>query len=919
MDKRIRLKRETAEQLRPLIASIVASAVEETRGDVPGAISEFVGAMKFDQCVVPDSLLQGPLLDERLNDLLDMIYTDLTVQYHDAFSLEDMILTVRNLFESTIFSQVIETGDLSAKLRYYQTLDGQMGQYNHILYESFNQSVNYSQSLSPLQINADAGVMRLPAVEESHDGAAMNDVLLVPISNMVGIVYSSDPSSAYSTSPLDPFYTILSTNAFPENTDFLAYTFSNFEGALVDLTVRFPVLTYVSKITFSLFSNGNAKVAGVYYSRNADPSWGRGELTSIPVDEISYDNPGIDLSFERTALRELHVVLNIEEFTSERAATETTRYLTTDSYATFLAHLCRDIVPGGFIEQEDFAKQVAEIRDDMTSRLDHAVETIGTGLKFYVAGLYNLHVSDLIYSSYGEYESEPTAVHGNIIAVSAHMNGPFDIVSDGVLEGCSLLSSVTADTEVYVKQPNSSGEMNDACALAYRYIMENNVEIIDPDYPLVAETHFIPAEVSGELTGFRMYSWGEELPLPSSYILSRKPYATFVGLPSDYITAHNLYCGAVLTMTYPPAESDRYGRTYLPGESNLLESVGNPTLRNPSLEAYSLTIYVPFPLGGVDNFISYGPGEYSLVSANGVPRYYIGEGKGEDTTTLDDEEVIVSSLAAGAVPHLYVREKEVIGPFSDFYFGVLEEPLSPGTLTSIAGVSYYEFETAFAYAKGTLNLKLLDEPVYVFTEYSTDGTVPLGLDEKNKIYILPSSIPSYTPDTIVYASYVPIDHSASSAYVDTNIARHNMTETVQASAVREVKLRRYSYVDKTIMVSRQFDFCDGIFSLKQRYSVVYEPVVVYVNGVKARNLTEYRKRDEDAPKQNATIGTASYTVENGNRVVFDREVTGTVIVNYYAFTDSIRTKIRMYRSNARSTYLSPALHDYYVGLNARRW
>ena len=85
MDKRIRLKRETAEQLRPLIASIVASAVEETRGDVPGAISEFVGAMKFDQCVVPDSLLQGPLLDERLNDLLDMIYTDLTVQYHDAF------------------------------------------------------------------------------------------------------------------------------------------------------------------------------------------------------------------------------------------------------------------------------------------------------------------------------------------------------------------------------------------------------------------------------------------------------------------------------------------------------------------------------------------------------------------------------------------------------------------------------------------------------------------------------------------------------------------------------------------------------------------------------------------------------------------------------------------------------------------
>ena len=92
---------------------------------------------------------------------------------------------------------------------------------------------------------------------------------------------------------------------------------------------------------------------------------------------------------------------------------------------------------------------------------------------------------------------------------------------------------------------------------------------------------------------------------------------------------------------------------------------------------------------------------------------------------------------------------------------------------------------------------------------------------------------------------------------------------------------------------------------------------MHVNGSKAVNLTAYRNTQQGVlPRGGA--GMVTYTVENGNRIVFDRIITGTVVVHYYIMTDVIRSRIHMYRSDYKRNDMTPVLSNYTLLLNVRR-
>jgi len=514
-----------------------------------------------------------------------------------------------------------------------------------------------------------------------------------------------------------------------------------------------------------------------------------------------------------------------------------------------------------------------------------------------------LRVANVAYDAVGEYTSIQYPLVGNLIDVAVAGDGTMHYTEDGVPETISLFSIQTGTHELFLGE-SSAGVVSDANIVSANISYVDGIMEQDNDYPYMLSTHFIPD--NNVLDSFRLgigtISGVTSFPIPSGAVISDKDDGVDILLPQSFSSEWNLASGSVVTMQYYIAAQDRFGRPYSTHSISIPNSVGKPNITdNRVMNIPYQYLYVPVTSGAV----CYAPEEYYPVSISGDLYFCLGSGKGE---TIDSTVIIASEGT------LFARGKYTAGPLNDFYYGSIGEPV---TVVSGSG-SLYHCATSYPYIKGTLKIFNGKYIVSAVDEYPTDDpTDPsvgiLSLADKTRFTV------SGDFDTWdLTAGYIPIDNTDVSPYINTNIAQHNAVERFTGTQRASITLSRYPYIDAHIIQSDSFASSDGVFSLLYKYSITYEPVVVYVNGIKARNITDYENGGTPVFSEKIRETDYQYYVRNGNELVFNEELVGNIMVYYYVLSDNLQAKITMMRSNIIRDDLSPEMFNYTLLTNILR-
>jgi hypothetical protein len=109
-----------------------------------------------------------------------------------------------------------------------------------------------------------------------------------------------------------------------------------------------------------------------------------------------------------------------------------------------------------------------------------------------------------------------------------------------------------------------------------------------------------------------------------------------------------------------------------------------------------------------------------------------------------------------------------------------------------------------------------------------------------------------------------------------NIERPNESQNlVTNQPVKEIILNRYPFIDPDIVFSSLFTKNRGTWFFKDRTSIIYEPIIIYVD----RKKLEYGN---------------DFTL-SGRKVSFKEPVSGNINIRYYVLADRVGFKVEMYR------------------------
>lgn len=287
----------------------------------------------------------------------------------------------------------------------------------------------------------------------------------------------------------------------------------------------------------------------------------------------------------------------------------------------------------------------------------------------------------------------------------------------------------------------------------------------------------------------------------------------------------------------------------------------------------------------------------------------------------------VQYTAAGWYPSIRI----CTFPNDAFYTGIVGEPISEPFETSSRRYGAtsdpeddyvtLKYRTATPYVKGSLRI-MLDDTLIVCTEYS-DDTDDAQLDPEGKrVFSIRGYL--YTAAKFVNAKlyYIPIDHSFPSQYYASNINIPNKIERFSATSdTATLSLGSISYLDSMIVGSPSFALQDGVFYYRNRYNVTYEPFIVTVNGIKAKNITDYRGDPATPPAFSTKTDASSYEyyVKDLQTLVFDSKIKkANIVVKYYNFADEYRVILNTYKSNYRKDYLTPEITGITAIMNIQR-
>ena len=924
MNRRIKINRYSSKTLRETIANIIAKSIVDIRGVYPEIIRTILNNLDVTRTNIIDTdtyNIESELFtDSIINDLLDQAFIDFSIQYSDLFSIQDSLSKIRRLFDSSIMSIVVKAGELISKARDYKSMSDNHFSFTDTIHESFNSPMNSSLVLHQLDVNSGAGTIRLGGKEDNYCRDETCDVNLNIISLGIDTIDETNRINAYNNDPTDPYYITCISYTEPVNPDYGTINFSGKQGLLVDLAIRFQGVFPISRVSLAPFSSAPIEIVNIFYSNIVNPEWNTRDMIEIEISDINTDGKEIEINFDRVYTTEIHIVMCQKHYTLSNSEKYIEKYLNMSEYLEFSSGILNRTIPDGFTKYTNYKASLEEMVEDIDNQIDSLSTRIEQGGRSYIVGAYNVKASNVSYSNYGEYDSEITYLGGTLSSVAIAHDGILtlynsgDITSSGIIDAHSIFSIVTSDNkEIYIGQPIDNGTYNettDVCTIAENMEYKEGDIVQNTNYPYKLSTHFLP----NMEYPFYIYPASEPVLITPSddEIVWHESHAEILVNPT-FSSAYNLYTGSIVAMRYAVPEYDRIMREYNIDEMNISNIIGKPNVRdNNAININEPYLYVPS--GVISNYISYAPDEFYEVYMEGMEDdiyYAIGPGKGESETP--DETVInVGST-------LYVSSKHAIFPYDYQYYGSINEPLDTGGveylgLEVINSKNYQKWETDVSYIKGSLKVYINTQIEPDIVEYDTDAIGNIVSMENKRIFYV------YNPNEIpIYISYIPIDVTdiGTKGTISTNISSHNTTESFLNTIDERIKLSRRIYHDRSIISSLNFTLNDGIFFMKKRYSIFYEPIVIDISGVKALNITDYYTGNKPSFDTGPNAAKYQYYVENSHTIKFNNNISEPITIQYYTSADSLKTRVRMYRINNYRDDLTPEIYNYTILLNVQ--
>lgn len=911
------IKRDTNRLIREKIGKLL----ESTNKNISGFSSEeFLSALNkvdYSSFTIPEKIFKDGFYSSRdLNNFLNMIYLDLLIQYNDIHSLQDELNKVRSFFLNTISPQITRTGFLKSKAESLHRLSSSKFKYTDTIFESFNENVNEYPFEPRLKINPEAGILRLPGIEKVYNSSANMDVQLIPVSSGLKVIDYNDENNVYNADPIKPYYVNAITTAKPVNRNIGSLEFENIDGAIFDLKITFPDVIPINRINFTQFGDAPYTVIQVEYTTIPGQRPGYSKFQTININDISYDNQEIEINFERTNLREIHIYLLQRRYKSTREQVEIAKFKHTKEYINYCTESLRSIDSKGFVENEDIELQLSELFDTIRRNIKFPTDLIPENIRSYTIGLYNLRLSNVLYSANGRYISQGHKVSGNLMNVMIDYDGIPVIRNDNNIACASIFSIETGDNTIHLATKSDNGKIIDIAETSYNYKYENNIATIDDDYPVMFSTHFIPKTVSGNLLDMSIHYDGNiinlNLEIPGRVIIVHNPYSTDVILSDSFCVDNNISPGIFIALEYSTAVNDHYGNRYDPSQCDIITRLGKPNIKYQNIYNVAST----YMYTKIDNdIVCYNANEFYPVNIENGVYNCLGVSKGEPPL---HEEAYQKVSVSGEADTFYISNKYCSGNYNKIYAGIFNEPLmNTGFTDIIGGDAYYRYQTEEPYILDSIYVYNGKEYIPDIVQYEVDtyGNI-LSPAEKSIVYILSGSIPS---ENELYANYIPVDSSSNS--IESNISDYNSSENYSHIPKEGVRLNSHPYVDIDVINSELFKGHRGVYSYLPRYSITYEPVTVYVNGIKAINVTRYKESDPDPEELFTQISRADeymFYISADNILVPDREIHGNISINYYTLTKDIRLQIDMIKSNTYMDDITPEIFNYTILANVVR-
>ena len=917
------VERKTKNTIRNMIADALSSSVMDLRNYYNSDIVAVIDKLDFSTPFVPDNVFKGELFREKdLNDFLDYIYLDLLIQYGDLYTLRDYLERLRSMFVSTVVPQMVKAGETSANVRNLTKLKDTQYAFTDIISESFNYNINTYPYSEKLKINPGAGIIRLDGKEKNYASPEYMNVRIDVISTGCKVIDSSDELNAYNNDALSPFYINAISSAAPINTDRGILEFADYQGIVCDIVISFPDIIPVSRIGLTQFSDAPFEVIQLQSSTMTNQNIHYSGFDVIPLRDVSYDNNEIELNFNSVNAREIHIFVLQNKYKSTREAVEIAKFKHISDYLNNCSTILRSIDNKGFAENEDITLQLQQLFSEIRKNSQFPKESIRENIRSYTIGFYNLKVSNVTYNPTGYYTTGDYDVNGNVMNLSFNYEGIPVVIDNEQMIAAALFYTELANNRFYMGVLNEDQKVYDISTFEANLVYDLNGELVlNTDYPIKFYTNFLPAtNYFGGLNNFKIHFDDNQIAL--NFVNSDTDLSVYnctVYLKDSVVKQYNLNEGVTVVTEYYTEDEDCYGNPYSPSEVDVVARIGKPNLVNHRiLPVENSYLYVNTTISGETYEIGYSEEQYGRVALSGDLYYSIGIGKGEIT----DFPRIVNVTKEG-VSNKYVRYSSCSCPIDNVYAAIMNEPLISGDIfgTSVQdGKTYLKYRVDHPYMKSTIKVYEGSVPVKEMIEYRDDiygNIVPLSDEtvDKKTVYLLSGDYAD------LKAHYVPIGTSYTGMDIQSNIASHNITETFGNIPAKGVKLGRYPYLDMDIVNSESFSVKDGVFTYQPLFSIIYEPLAVYVNGNKAKNITRYRSTDPEIDKRLAEISREDeymyYLTEDGI-IIPSKEMTGNITIQYYSLSDSLRAGIQMSKSNLYRDDLTPELYDFTILANVKR-
>lgn len=769
----------------------------------------------------------------QINRGADLIWLDHSILIEDVEILYNLYRGILEKTKERLVVPRLGVKEAISITRNYLKLRAYESFYN--LVQSFHMgSVNNEEQINTkLVIDKESGIMHLPVVREfRYSSDSDMNISFKLITKGCKIIDQSDISFLFD-SDLVWYINIASEkllNQFPYET---------YDGVLLAVDIDLPSVINVNTIKVRLVSDVTEEIVDVLYSKNYSDT-----EADTRIEDFSVTNNGFvtDISFEPVFTRRLRVIVGSKLF---REAEKDT-YIKNRIDPKYEEKVIREIRE---IETDhlflDRPIDITTARSKVTDAIFLDSIEIKKSRKIYSIPIRTIEVLYREYGAYGSFSNKGTILEGNLAVITMEeevVNSKgIKVVKKAIINGIDYsIGSLEEDgyvRDIVVVKIGDIDNRLKTYSFTTNFIPRNDNDIEIMAFGKVLD----PNNINFTIT--------EQQQSGNKYYLSQS---------SEIVE------GTTFTLRYLPAVYDRSGVEYDPRKLDIIVSLGKPNTKNNLIaNRVSKDIYFyatpttisRYPINEVSLFkeIYRTPVNNSGAPLNGEPNS------------------IGTIFWDGTSGYVELSEK-VYGPYRGAYLLIEEEKNvdSNGFLEQIGNSSIKG--TTEPYVREMIQVFQGTKPAVILAEYSARyGNV----DEYKKITIDVNSIDISKPVKVYYHP-LPKYNGTFDNVTRNNVEKHNVSQNlVTSEKIKEITLERYPFIDPDIIGSTLFTKNRGTWFFKDRTSIIYEPIVIYIDRKKLELDKDFRL--------------------SGKKISFTENVTGNINIRYYVLADRVGFKIEMYR------------------------